>query len=256
MSDVESDWEGEDEVGERPYGGRPYGGRPYGDGRTGGGHTGGGHTAGGCPRRGRTEGDHTVAGRTAAGRTEVGRTEVDRTAAGRTEAGRTAGGGQPTGVSTSTSGAPTSASCSVTDRPSCSSARPWCQSRISSGFRTRPDGRAPDRLLPLSPLAISSSIRLGTRSTRWWRCRADLLARSSDDPERADQQRPISPRPCQRSGQGHARRPESAQGHQFAGGQRKYRPRRPRPRSGGSSRRFSMSLRESLSGIRAGSSIR
>ena len=62
MSDIESDWEGEDELGERPYGGRPYGGRPYG-GRPYGGRPYGGKPYGGRPYGGRPYGGRPYGGK-------------------------------------------------------------------------------------------------------------------------------------------------------------------------------------------------
>ncbi len=67
MSDVESDWEGEDELGERPYGGRPYGGRPYG-GRPYGGRPYGGRPYGGKPYGGKPYGGKPYGGRPYGGR--------------------------------------------------------------------------------------------------------------------------------------------------------------------------------------------
>ena len=62
MSDIESDWEADDELGGRPYGGRPYGGRPSG-GRPYGGRPYGGRPYGGKPYGGRPYGGRPYGGK-------------------------------------------------------------------------------------------------------------------------------------------------------------------------------------------------
>jgi Phage capsid family len=87
MSDIESDWEGEDELGERPYGGRPYGGRPYG-GRPYGGRPYGGRPYGGRPYGGRLYEERPYGGRPYGGRPYGGRPYGGRPYGGRPYGGR------------------------------------------------------------------------------------------------------------------------------------------------------------------------
>jgi hypothetical protein len=62
MSDIESDWQGDDDLGGRPYGGRPYGGRPYG-GKPYGGRPYGGRPYGGKPYGGKPYGGKPYGGK-------------------------------------------------------------------------------------------------------------------------------------------------------------------------------------------------
>jgi hypothetical protein len=62
MSDIESEWEADDELGGRPYGGKPYGGKPYG-GKPYGGKPYGGKPYGGKPYGGKPYGGKPYGGK-------------------------------------------------------------------------------------------------------------------------------------------------------------------------------------------------
>jgi capsid protein len=96
VSDIEADWEGEDENVDRPYGGRPYGGRPYGGrpygGRPYGGRPYGGRPYGGRPYGARLEDEKPYGGRPYGGRPYGGRPYGGRPYGGRPYGGRPYGG--------------------------------------------------------------------------------------------------------------------------------------------------------------------
>ena len=189
MSDVESDWEGEDELGERPYGGRPYGGRPYG------GRPYGGRPYGGRPYGGRLYEERPYGGRPYGGRPYGGRPyggqAVRRsgpTAAGPTEVGRTAGGSAEGGYRLRRVERRRRGAVLRRDRRSIQlGATVVVRTRISSGSRTfGPEVGLRGRRFaaPVAAAPTSCSSRVTTRSTRRWASRPRLARPiSRDDPE-------------------------------------------------------------------------
>jgi capsid protein len=91
VSDIESDWEGEDDLGGRPYGGRPYGGRPYGA-RPYGGKPYGGKPYGGKPYGGKPYGGRPYGGRPYGGKPYGGKPYGGKPYGGRPYGGRPYGG--------------------------------------------------------------------------------------------------------------------------------------------------------------------